>query len=70
MLTDRSPRLKALLAEFRASERLAMLELPQDDRLRRTANAIEAAMKAEERNAGESTGHAQTARTGDNISAS
>ncbi len=51
MLTDRPPRLKALLAEFCASDQLAMLELPQDGCLRGPAKAIEAAMKAEERNA-------------------
>lgn len=51
MLTDRPPRLKALLADFRASDQLVMLELPQDDRLRGPAKAIEAAMKAEGRNA-------------------
>ncbi len=36
---------------FRASDQLASLDLPQDDRLRGPAKAIEAAMKAEERNA-------------------
>ena len=51
MLTDRPPRLKALLAEFRASDQLAMLVLPQDDCLRGPAKAIEADLKAEERNA-------------------
>ena len=39
-----------LLAEFRESDKLAMLELPQDDRLRGPAKAIEATMKAEDRN--------------------
>ena len=48
MLTDRPPRLKALLADFRESDQLAMLELPQDDRLRGPAKAIEAAMRTEE----------------------
>ena len=51
MLTDRPPRLKALLADFRASDQLAMLELPLDDRMRGPAKAIEAAMKDEEQNA-------------------
>ena len=49
MLTDRPPRLKTLLAEFRASDQLAMLELPQDNRLRGPAKAIEAAMNSEDR---------------------
>ena len=48
MLTDRPPRLKALLTDFRASDQLAMLELPEDDRLRGPAKAIEAAMRPEE----------------------
>ena len=48
MLTDRPPRLKALLADFRASDQLVMLELPQDDRLHGPAKAIEAAMSTEE----------------------
>ncbi len=51
MLTDRPPRLKALLADFRESDQLASIDLPQDDHLRGPAKAIEAAMKAEERNA-------------------
>ncbi len=48
MLTDRPPRLKALLADFRASDQLAMLELPLDDRMRGPAKAIKAAMRTEE----------------------
>ena len=48
MLTDRPPRLKALLADFRESDQLASIDLPQDDRLRRPAKAIEAAMRSEE----------------------
>lgn len=51
MLTDRLPRFKALLAEFRANDQLASIDLPQDDRLYGPSKAIEAAMKAEERNA-------------------
>ena len=36
MFTDQLPRLKALLAQFRASDQLASIDLPQDDRLPRT----------------------------------
>lgn len=49
MLTDRPPRRQALLSEFRESDRLASLDLPQDDRLRGPARAIEAAMESEDR---------------------
>ena len=41
MFTDQPPRLQALLAQFRASDQLASIDLPQDDRLREPAKAIE-----------------------------
>ena len=47
MFTDQPPRLQALLAQFRASDQLASIDLPQDDRLREPAKAIEAAMRSE-----------------------
>ena len=49
MITDRLPRNKALIEEFHASDRLLTLEVPADDRLRRQAKSIEAAMKADRR---------------------
>ena len=44
MLTDGPPRQKAALAQFLESDRLGTLEVPQDDRLRGPAKALEAAM--------------------------
>jgi hypothetical protein len=49
MITDRPPRNKALIEEFHASDRLLTLEVPADDRLRRPAKSIEAALKADRR---------------------
>jgi hypothetical protein len=46
MLTDRPPLHEARLAEFRESDRLGTLEMPQDGRLRTPAESIEAAMKS------------------------
>jgi hypothetical protein len=45
MVTDRPPRAKALLTKFAASDQLAGLPLPSDDRMRLAAATIEAAMK-------------------------
>ncbi|MBI3940816.1 MAG: hypothetical protein HY315_08275 [Acidobacteria bacterium] len=45
MLTDRPPRNAALLAQFLESDRLAVIELPQQDRLSRLAQSIDLAMK-------------------------
>jgi hypothetical protein len=49
MITDRLPRSRALLEEFRASDQVRTLEVPADDRLRTDAKSIEAAMQAERR---------------------
>ena len=49
MITDRPPRNKALIEEFHASDRLLTLEVPADDRLRRPAKSIQAALKADRR---------------------
>ena len=45
MLTDRPPRHPALLAQFLDSDRLGILEVPQDDRLRALAESIGSAMR-------------------------
>jgi len=45
MLTDRPPRNAALLAQFLASDQLGILEVPQDERLRAPADAIDLAMR-------------------------
>jgi hypothetical protein len=45
MLTDRPPRPAALLAAFLESDRLRILEVPQDDRLRTLARSLDAAMQ-------------------------
>ena len=45
MLTDRPPRNAALLAQFLESDRLDILEVPQDDRLRAPAHSIDWAMR-------------------------
>ncbi|HEY3132269.1 MAG TPA: hypothetical protein VGL91_22630 [Acidobacteriota bacterium] len=45
MLTDSPPRDKALLAQFLESDRLSIIELPQDDRLHTIAKSIDFAMK-------------------------
>ena len=47
MVTDRPPHKEALLAEFLASEKLRTLAVPEDDRLRTLASAIDSTMKAE-----------------------
>ena len=47
MITDRPPHKEALLAEFLASEKLGTLAVPEDDRLRTFATAIDSAMKCE-----------------------
>jgi len=44
MLTDRPPRNAALLRKFLESDRLGILDLPQDDRLRAPAGLIDAAL--------------------------
>ena len=49
MLTDRPPRNKNLQAQFLASDRLEILEIPRDGRLVQPARAIEAALKTGER---------------------
>ncbi len=46
MLTDRPPRNAALLRKFLESDKLGILDLPQDDRLPTAAGSIEAAMRA------------------------
>jgi hypothetical protein len=48
MLTDRPPRGERTLTHFLESDRLEALEVPQDDRLRGPAQAIEAAMKSQQ----------------------
>jgi hypothetical protein len=45
MLTDRPPRNAALLAQFLDSDRLGILEVPQDARLRAPAESIDSAMR-------------------------
>ncbi len=45
MLTDSPPRNKAVLAQFLESDRLAIIELPQDYRLHTLAKSIDLAMK-------------------------
>jgi len=45
MLTDRLPRNAALLAQFLDSDRLGILDVPQDDRLRVPAESIDSAMR-------------------------
>ena len=45
MLTDRPPRNAALLAQFLDSDRLGILEVPQDARLRALAESIDSAMR-------------------------
>ena len=45
MLTDRPPRNAALLAQFVDSDRLVILELPQDDLMRAAAESIDSAMR-------------------------
>ena len=45
MLTDRPPRNAALLAQFLDSDRLGILEVPQDARLRPPAESIDSAMR-------------------------
>jgi len=45
MLTDRPPRNAVLLAQFLDSDRLGILEVPQDDRLRTPAESIDSAMR-------------------------
>jgi hypothetical protein len=49
MVTDRPPRRVVLLSEFRASDTLTKLSLPEDNRLREPAKALEAALKSEDR---------------------
>ena len=44
MLTDRPPRKSSLLSEFQGSDRLNVLELPQDNRFQELARRIESAM--------------------------
>jgi hypothetical protein len=51
MLTDRPPKEAALLTEFRKSDSLGTLEVPQDGRLVVPARSVEAAMNAEDRTA-------------------
>jgi len=45
MLTDRPPRQPALLAAFLESERLSVLEVPPDGRLRSAATRLDSALK-------------------------
>jgi hypothetical protein len=49
MITDRPPRSAQLLAQFTESDRHTSLEVPQDDRLRLRAQAIETSMKSKKR---------------------
>jgi hypothetical protein len=49
MITDWSPRSKALLEEFGRSERLVSLVVPEDWRLAALAKAIQEAMASEKR---------------------
>ncbi len=49
MVTDRVPRSKGLLEEFKKSDRLMSLALPEDGRLVAFAKAIEEAMSSETR---------------------
>jgi hypothetical protein len=53
--TDRPPRKKVLLAEFRKSDGLSILEVPEDDRLQRVAAAIQQALASEDSKAIRST---------------
>ena len=46
MLTDRRPRQPAVLADFLASDRNQVLDVPQDDRLKTPSTSLEAALKA------------------------
>lgn len=47
MLTDRKPRKLALLADFIASDRNQVLNIPQDDRLKAASASLEVALKAD-----------------------
>ena len=49
MVTDRVPRNKGLLVEFKESDRLVSLDLPEDARLSALAKEIEAAIALEKR---------------------
>ena len=51
MVTDRPPTRETLLTEFRESDRLGTLDLPQDDRLRTLAASVEIAMNSTEQKA-------------------
>jgi len=46
MLTDRPPRNASLLAQFAESDKLGVLEVPQDDRFRAPTNSIDLAMRS------------------------